>query len=64
MQNRAVRTVNWREISKNNAAEPAVQDQQQREPETREVIPLFSLQSGASYLSQGFEDNVLGSSPG
>ena len=22
------------------------------------------LQSGASYLSQGFEDNVLGSSPG
>ena len=23
-----------------------------------------SIQSGASYLSQGFEDNVLGSSPG
>ena len=25
---------------------------------------IFSLQSGASYLSQGFKDNVLGSSPG
>ena len=25
---------------------------------------LSKLQSGASYLSQGFEDNVLGSAPG
>ena len=27
-------------------------------------INSFEIQSGASYLSQGFEDNVLGSPPG
>ena len=44
MQNRAVRTVNWKEISKNaSAADPEVQDQ----PETDKV------QSGASGRAVG-----------
>ena len=44
MQNRAVRTVNWKEISKNAAAaDPEVQDQ----PETDKV------QSGASGRAVG-----------
>ena len=30
----------------------------------RDLQVKYHLQSGASYLSQGFEDNVLGGSPG